>query len=80
MIFTDGEDYASIEKNLTFGLGFGTLQCIGIPIFNDVRLENELEFFNVSIYSNMDGVLIDEEFSEVQVFIEDNDCKYHQFG
>ena len=70
---TGNEDYISTDKNLTFAFGFGTIQCVHIPIINDECLEEDMEFFNVSISSDMDGVVIGVD--EVTVYIIDDDSK-----
>ena len=70
---TGNEDYISTDKNLTFAFEFGTIQCVHIPIINDECLEEDMEFFNVSISSDMDGVVIGVD--EVTVYIIDDDSK-----
>lgn len=70
-----GEDYTSVQKNLTFAVGLGTVECVYIPILNDLCLEDANETFSVSVSSNTDCVVIDPSASEVEITITDNDGK-----
>ncbi len=69
----DGEDYALTEKNLTFGVGLGTVECVHIPILNDVCLEDMNETFSVSISSDVDCVVVEPSASSVEITINDDD-------
>jgi len=68
-----GEDYIETEKNVTFGVGLGTVECVHIPILNDICLEDTNETFSVSISSDVDCVLVESSASRVEVTINDDD-------
>ena len=67
-----GEDYESLDKNLTFAVGLGTLECVHIPILNDDCLEED-EAFSVSISSDAECVSVNPAASNVQINITDDD-------
>ena len=62
-----------------FAAGFGTVECIHVPILNDVCVEDINETFSVSVSSDAECVLIDTSASNVQVTITDDDGKHIQF-
>lgn len=64
----------STEKNLTFAVGLGIVECVHIPILNDACLEDS-EVFSVSIFSDVECVTIDPSASSVDVTITDEDGK-----
>lgn len=70
---TGGKDYASVDRNVTFAIGLGTMECVYIPILNDVCLEDVNETFSVSISSNINCVVIDASSSIVEITITDDD-------
>ena len=69
----DEEDYSLVEKNVTFGVGLGTVECVHIPILNDVCLEDETESFSVSISSEVECVVVEQAASSVEITIVDDD-------
>ena len=71
--FLDEEDYGLVEKNVTFGVGLGTVECVHIPILNDVCLEDETETFSVSISSEVECVVVEPAASSVEITIVDDD-------
>ena len=72
-----GEDYVAVNKSISFYPGYGTVQCVHIPILNDECLEDDIESFNMLISSNDDDcVVIGATSSEVQVYIRDDDGKF----
>ncbi len=74
-IFTiGGEDYGMKDLNITFAFGFGRTQCVDIPILNDECLEEDLEFFNVSISSSFNCVKFNVD--EISVSIRDDDGEF----
>ena len=62
-----------VEKNVTFGVGLGTVECVHIPILNDVCLEEAEESFVVSISSDVECVVIEPSASSVEITITDDD-------
>ena len=72
VFYPDDTDYVAVRKTLVFAFGFGTRQCVNIPILGDECLE-EMESFYVSLSSNQSCV----EFGldEIQVYIEEDDGK-----
>ena len=66
------EDYVPVERNLTFATG-QTVECVNIPILNDICLEEASEDFSVSISSDVECVIIDQVASSVEVTIIDDD-------
>ena len=70
------EDFISIEKNLTYAVGLGTLQCIHIPILNDECLEYKNETFMVTLSSDIDCVLANDS---LLVTIRDDDSMFNKF-
>lgn len=73
ILFQGGEDYSQVEKNLTFAVGLGTVECVYIPILNDECLEDMSEVFTVSISSDTERVIVQPSASSVEVTIVDND-------
>lgn len=71
-----GEDYVTMEKNLTFAVGLGTVECVDIPILNDDCLEDMSEMFSVSISSAVECVRVEPAASSVEVTINDDDSEY----
>ena len=59
---------------MVFPPGFGTVQCIHIPILNDECLEPDLESFFVALSSNRSLVNVGN-MNETEVYIQDDDCK-----
>ena len=68
-----GLDYVETVKNVVFTPIFAWIRCVHVPILNDECLEERLESFNVTISSENDCIRFNT--SEVQIYIEDNDCK-----
>lgn len=68
-----GEDYTSIEKDVRFPVGPSTVECVHIPILNDVCVEDMTEVFSVSISSQVDCVLVEPSAGSLQVTITDED-------
>lgn len=69
-----GEDYVAVNKSVFLYPGFGTIQCVHIPILNDECLEDDIESFGVFISASDDCVVIGAT-SEVEVYIRDDDGK-----
>ena len=65
-----------VEKNVTFGVGLGTVECVHIPILNDVCLEEMTESFSVSISSDVECVVVEPSASSVEITITDDDSMY----
>ena len=65
-----------MNKSVVFYPGFEVVQCVHIPIFNDECLEDSMEFFNVSISSNDDRVVIGAT-REVEVYIRNDDGMFY---
>ena len=64
----------TLAKNVTFAVGFGTSQCIYIPILNDNRLEDFTEDFYVILSATEDCVIINEN-ANISIVIQDDDSK-----
>ena len=65
---------------MTFGVGLGTVECVHIPILNDVCLEEMTESFSVSISSDVECVVVEPSASSVEITITDDDgqfCEMH---
>lgn len=69
----DGEDYIGLNKSLVFSFGFGTVECVHIPILNDECYEDFMQSFNILLSSEQDCVNFD--VTEFPVYILDDDCK-----
>ena len=68
-----GKDYTSAQKNLTFAVGLGIVECIYIPVMDDLCLEDANETFTVSISSTAECVITNPSATEVEITITDND-------
>ena len=58
---------------MTFGVGLGTVECVHIPILNDICLEDANETFSVSISSDIDCVIVEPSTNSVDITIMDDD-------
>ena len=67
------EDYQSINKDVTFSMGSGTVQCMHIPVLNDECVEPATEVFKVSLSSDNANVILQD--TEVDVYINNDDSK-----
>lgn len=70
---TAGEDFVSVNKSLLFGLGFGLIQCVHIPILADECLE-ATENFTVELSVDHIGVGLALEEITVSIVEDDGGC------
>ena len=63
---------------MRFLVGSNTVECVHLPILNDVCVEDETEVFSVSISSEIDCVLVEPSASSFQVTIMDEDGRSTQ--
>ena len=61
------------EKTLTFAVNLGIVECVHIPILNDVCVEDMNETFSVSISSEFECVTVEPSASSVGITIVDED-------
>lgn len=69
---TDGPDFTSVQMSLIFVQGT-TIQCVEIPIMDDVILEND-ESFSVSLSTNDGAVNILQDQAVVTITDNDSMC------
>ena len=72
-----GQDfYPYSTRHLSFysGVGIGSLRCVSISIYDDARVENDVEYFYFSV-SNGSRAIVSQTERRIRINIHDNDGK-----